>query len=282
MNYYKFIEAYDNCNNPLLEQGNDVLPKSYLNILKLDRGQQYTYRLPGFESVSVVLTGQADITVDDMEFPNVGQRKDIWSGQADSVYAGIDSTVAITAKMDGTEIAVAGGAYDQPLQSFRITPDEVYLVDVGSNETKSRRRIYHITGHNTQGRTGNLLVSELYCDEGCWSGYPPHKHDTENPPNETEFEEIYHYRFNPETGFGGQFCFLDDRDRTAFMTRHGDTFCFRRGYHPTVVSPGHAEYIFTVLVGVHQRSLVQNFEEKHRYLMNKIPGINNMTAKFKG
>ena len=41
------------------------------------------------------------------------------------------------------------------------------------------------------------------------------------------------------------------------MTREGDTFCFDSGYHPTATSPGHAEYIFTILVGKTQRSLVQ-------------------------
>src|SRR5581483_1936577 len=47
----------------------------------------------------------------------------------------------------------------------------------------------------------NLLVSELRCDDGCWSGYPAHKHDTDALPEETCHEEVYHYRFNPENGF---------------------------------------------------------------------------------
>ncbi|NBW88286.1 MAG: hypothetical protein EBR23_16010 [Planctomycetia bacterium] len=134
------------------------------------------------------------------------------------------------------------------------------------------------------GRAGNLLVSELYGDEGCWSGYPPHKHDTENPPEETAFEEIYHYRYRPETGFGAQFRYEDDgggADPEVVMTRHGDTFCVDRGYHPTLRAPGHEGYIFTILVGRHQRSLVQSFEPTHRHLMDKIPGIQAMRDKFK-
>jgi 5-deoxy-glucuronate isomerase len=65
------------------------------------------------------------------------------------------------------------------------------------------------------------------------------------------------------------------------MTRHGDTFLVDRGYHPTVASPGHEAYIFTILVGAHQRSLVQSFEPQHRHLMAKIPGIDAMRSKFK-
>ncbi len=85
---------------------------------------------------------------------------------------------------------------------------------------------------------GRLLVSELYADDGCWSGYPPHKHDTEHPPEETDFEEIYHYRFRPETGFGAQFCYDGNGgEPVVAMTRHGDTFLVDRGYHPSVTSP---------------------------------------------
>ena len=156
------------------------------------------------------------------------------------------------------------------------------MVEVGSADTHSRRRIFHILGQKAAGRAGRLLVSELYADNGCWSGYPPHKHDTEQPPEETDFEEIYHYRFRPETGFGAQFCYDDNGgDPTIVMTHHGDTFLIDRGYHPTVTSPGHEEYIFTILVGRKQRSLVQNFEPQHRHLMAKIPGIQAMRDKFK-
>ncbi len=149
---------------------------------------------------------------------------------------------------------------------FRVTPDEVDMVDVGSNETKSRRRIFHILGNRQADRVGRLLVSELYADEGCWSGYPPHKHDTDQP-GETAHEELYHWRFDPPSGFGTQLWYEDGNEPQAYVTRPGDTFAFSTGYHPTATSPGHASYIFTILVGKTQRSLVQNFEEVHRPLM---------------
>jgi 5-deoxy-glucuronate isomerase len=65
------------------------------------------------------------------------------------------------------------------------------------------------------------------------------------------------------------------------MTRHGDTFLLDRGYHPTVTSPGHEEYIFTILVGKSRRGLVQNFKEEHRYMLREIPGVQDMVNKFK-
>jgi 5-deoxy-glucuronate isomerase len=219
--------------------------------------------------------------VDGAAFREVGRRKDIWSGNADSVYAGAGSVVQVRAAQDGTEIAVAGGICDKAYPPFRVLPAEVDMVDVGSIETRSHRRIFHILGKNAAGRAGNLLISELYCDHGCWSGYPPHKHNEDRGSAETDHEETYHYRFRPETGFGAQLCFQPDGSSQCFMTRHGDTFLLDRGYHPTVTSPGHEEYIFTILVGKSQRGLVQHFKEDYHYLMAGIPGIQDMVNKFK-
>ncbi|MBL6946824.1 MAG: 5-deoxy-glucuronate isomerase, partial [Rhodospirillales bacterium] len=98
---------------------------------------------------------------------------------------------------------------------------------------------------------------------------------------ETAHEEVYFYRFRPENGFGGQYWFTDGGDCEVHMTRSGDTFAFSDGFHPTVTSPGHEAYIFTILVGLHQRSLVQNFKEEHRHLMGMFPGVQDMVDKFK-
>jgi 5-deoxy-glucuronate isomerase len=277
----RLLRARDNRNLPLVEPTGGPLTLSYFNLLRLRAGESHRFDAAGCETVCVVLSGQADITVGGEHFAGVGRRTDIWSGPADSVYAGTGREVIVEARADGTEIAVAGGVCTEKFAPFRIAPEDVAMVDVGSVDTHSRRRIFHILGQNAAGRAGNLLVSELYADPGCWSGYPPHKHDTERPPEETDFEEIYHYRFRPETGFGAQFCYQDGQEPAVVMTRHGDTFLVDRGYHPTVTSPGHEGYIFTILVGRHQRSLVQYFEPAHRPIMAQIPGLQAMRDKFK-
>lgn len=277
----QMIRMHDNGNRPIVDQSNGLLSVTYFNILRLNKGETYRSRLDGYETVYVVLSGRCDITVNGEVFAEVGQRQDIWSGKADSVYATTGAEVTVASRVDGTEIAVAGGRCGESFPPFRIQPDDVVMVDVGSAATKSRRRIFHIIGTNTKGRTGNLLVSELYADEGCWAGYPPHKHDEEQPPAETAFEEVYHNRFRPENGFGAQLVFQPDGSSEGFMVRHGDTFLIDKGYHPMATSPGHEQYVFTILAGKHQGSLIQNFKEDYRYLMEKIPGISEMRAKFK-
>lgn len=278
------IKSCDNKNQPIIDQSHPSLNLTYFNLIRLSKGEKYSACLKGFETVYVVMSGTCDIAVDNTPFKQVGQRKDIWSGNADSVYAPIDAKVEVTCVSDQVEIAVAGGKCDTKYEPFRVTPDEVEMVDVGSPDTHSRRRIFHVLGHNAKGRAGNLLVSELFADGGCWNGYPPHKHDTDHIDGEnieeTAFEEVYHYRFNPENGFGGQFVF-DDNSEQVYMTRSGDTVIIDKGYHPTVTSPCNMEYIFTILVGHTQRSLIQNFKEEYRPLMDKIPGIGAMRDKFK-
>ncbi len=281
----RLLRAHDNRNQPLVVPGDGAAVRHcYFNLLRLKAGATHVLRVPECELLCVVLAGRADISVGTVRFSGVGRRADIWAGAADSVYCGTGAEVAIRAACDGTEVAVAGGRCAGEFGPFRIAPEEVEAVDVGSADTHSRRRICHILGQNGAGRSGTLLVSELYGDAGSWSGYPPHKHDTDRLPDETNHEELYHYRYRPEHGFGAQFCYAADgagADPEVVMTRHGDTFCIERGYHPTLRAPGHEGYIFTVLVGVRHRGLVQFFEPTHAHLCAEIPGIQAMRDKFK-
>lgn len=265
---------------PIVAANDPVVGLITFDIARLSAGGSRDIHQPRHESVHVVQEGIVDIHVDDVVFARVGGRADIWSGPADSVYAPPDARVRLIAAHGPAIVAIAGGKTETRLAPFRIRPEEVEMVEVGSVETHSRRRIFHILGQNGAGRAGNLLVSELYADPGCWSGYPPHKHDQDRA-GETNHEELYHYRFRPETGFGAQVTYLPDGGATTFMTRDGDTYLLDKGYHPTVTSPGHEGYIFTILVGATQRGLVQHFDERHAHLLGQIPGLQAMRDKFK-
>ncbi|HWB46945.1 MAG TPA: 5-deoxy-glucuronate isomerase [Hyphomicrobiaceae bacterium] len=275
--------------SPLVQPGNGGgLELIYFDVLRLARGEERVVDLPGFEVHLVPFTGTMDVEIDGTSFPGVGHRASIWDGHADSLYAGAGHPITLRAATDNLEVAVAGGVTDQRFEPFRVRPDQVRCVEVGSTETKSRRRICHLLGQNGAGRAGNLLVSELYAEEGCWSGYPPHKHDTDRvEPDkamaqvvETDHEELYHFRYRPETGFGAQFKYRDGEEPRVEMVRHGDSFAIPNGYHPTVTSPGHDGYIFTVLVGRNRRGLVQYFEPAHAHLIPHIPGIASMRKAF--
>ena len=278
------IRRHDNGNRPILHH-DARMASVHFNLVRLAPGESFETRLPEHEAILAVLSGTVDITVDGEAFAAVGRRADIWSGPADSVYAPVGSAIRVTARDKPAEVAIGGGLSTERHAAFRIPPEEVVMVEVGSPETHSRRRIFHILGQNGQGRAGRLLVSELYADDGSWNGYPPHKHDTDVPghggPRETAHDELYHFRYDPPSGFGAQLIYQDSGEPQAFLTRDGDTFTVDRGYHPTVTSPGHRAYIFTVMAGKTQRGLVQYFDPAHAHLMDRIPGIQAMREKFR-
>jgi 5-deoxy-glucuronate isomerase len=277
----EFIAYSEDRTRPIVDTSSPTLALVYFDLFKLSAGGVEKRVLPHHESLYVVLSGQVDIEVDGVRFEAVGQRADVWSGNADSVYVPVGAEVFVTAHSETAEIAIAGGVCYERYESFRITPDQVDAVEVGSLDTHSQRRIVHLLGQRQNGRCGHLLVSELYASDGCWSGYPPHKHDTESGEVETNHEELYHYRFSPETGFGVQIVYDGDGPPKTFMTGTGATVLVDRGYHPTVTSPGHRSYIFTVLVGKHRRGLIQRFDPTHAHLTAAIPGIDAMRDKFK-
>ena len=118
--------------------------------------------------------------------------------------------------------------------------------------------------------------------QGGWSGFPPHKHDTDRLPDETRHDETYNYRFRPNNGFGFQlFQQVDEKVGKAEHIIDGSTIAIRTGYHPCVVAPGYEMYYFTILGGLSQRSLVQYFQPEHAYQVETIPGIKDMIAKYK-
>lgn len=277
----RLIPPPRNSDQTIIPAGTEDIPLTYFRLVKLEPGEAVTDRQENFELLVVVLSGSVDIRVGDQNFNAIGRRDSIWAGNADSVYGGTGSTIRIQAGLQSAEIAIAGAYTTEKFAPFRVLPADVESVEVGSIETHSKRTIRHILGQSANNRAGNLLVSELYAAPGCWSGYPPHKHDVENPPEETAFEEVYHYRFNPETGFGGQYHYREGESPACVMTQHGSTFVVDDGYHPTSTSPGHEGYIFTILVGKHQRSLIQKFDPQHEHLMAGIPGLQGMRDKFK-
>jgi 5-deoxy-glucuronate isomerase len=157
------------------------------------------------------------------------------------------------------------------------------MVQYGSDETKTHRKIKHILGTKYHGRVGRLLVSELYTvGAGGWSGFPSHKHDTDRLPDETRHDETYNFRFRPSRGSGLQMLQRGEEGvGEAWHVVDGSTVLIDRGYHPCCVLPGYEMYYFTILGGLSQRGLKQYFQPAHADQLATIPGILDMVAKFK-
>ena len=276
------ILPYDNENNPIVDANNKTVPLNYFNIVKLKKGDAFEYQVPGYETCIVPATGTINLNVEGMEFQRLGNRvEDVWDGEPEGVYVPVGAKAEMACMSENAEVFIAGAKYDKVLIPFDVR--EYDLVQYGSDETKTHRKIKHILGQKQHDKVGRLLVSELYTvGAGGWSGFPSHKHDTNRIPKETRHDETYNFRFKPNWGSGLQMLQRSDNESgDAYHIVDGSTICIDHGYHPCCVLPGYEMYYFTILGGLSQRSLIQYFQPTHAYQVETIPGIKDMIAKFK-
>ncbi|MCJ8322875.1 MAG: 5-deoxy-glucuronate isomerase [Rhizobiales bacterium] len=278
------IPPFDNSNKPLVDIGNSLTPYTYFNIVKLKQGQAFTYQTPGYETCIAPATGCVNVEVEGQHYASIGKRTlNVWDGEPEAVYVPSGAKAEFVCVSDEAEIFIAGAKFAKTLDPFAVRADDIEMIQYGSDDTKTHRKIKHILGTKYHDKVGRLLVSELYTvGAGGWSGFPSHKHDTDRLPNETCHNEVYNFRFKPDHGFGMQLLQPEAAEiGEAFHIIDGSTFAFNSGYHPCVAAPGYEMYYFTILGGKSQRSLVQFFQPEHAYQVETIPGIKDMIAKFK-
>lgn len=278
------IPPHDNYNKPIIDVDDARVPLNYFNIVKLVEGQSFEYQVPSYETGIVPATGTIDVNVEGENFTMIGQRGvDVWDGEPEGVYAPSGTKVRLVCTSAQAEVFVAGARFEGELTPFAVRAVDIDKIQYGSDDTKTHRKIKHILGTKYHGRVGRLLVSELFTvGQGGWSGFPPHKHDTDRLPIETRHDETYNFRFRPSHGFGLQLVQREDgKVGDAYHLMNASTVVLEKGYHPCVAAPGYEMYYFTILGGMRQRSLVQFFQPTHAYQVETIPGIKDMIAKFK-
>ena len=278
------IAPYKNSNKPIVDVDNEYVPLNYFNIVKLKRGEVFEYSVSGYETCIVPAIGTVSVDIEGKNFDQLGNRGvDVWDGEPEGAYVPVGAKVRIVCQSEKTETFIAGAKYDKVLEPFDVREAEIDLVQYGSDETKTHRKIKHILGADQHGKVGKLLISELFTvGQGGWSGFPSHKHDTDRLPDETRHDETYNFRFKPNYGSGLQMLQREDnKPGDAYHIVDGSTMLIDKGYHPCAVLPGYEMYYFTILGGLSQRSLKQYFQPTHEEQLHTIPGIMDMVAKFK-
>jgi 5-deoxy-glucuronate isomerase len=167
----------------------------------------------------------------------------------------------VRAASDGAEVALCFAPGDEGSEPRPLRVEEAEVRGHGSME----RRIHNILMEG--GDAESLLVTEVLTPAGHWSSYPPHKHDTDDPPRETLLEETYYHRLRPVHGFGLQRVYSGDGsldESVAFGD--GDVVLVPRGYHTVSAPPGYELYYLNVMAGPRREWKIQN-DPEHEWLL---------------
>jgi 5-deoxy-glucuronate isomerase len=233
--------------------------------IRLQPGEVETIASGTRELCLVVLTGTVDITVGDQRFDQLGRRDSVFDPVSPAaVYAPPGQTVTVLATRTA-EIAICsapGDGQSHPARSIDPATMRRSVRGKGSNT----RHVCDILPHDDPGAT-HLLVVEVLTPAGHASSYPPHKHDSEDPPAETQLEETYYHRLNPPQGFAFQRVYTDDRslDEACAVEDH-DVVMVPRGYHPVVAPHGYDLYYLNVMAGPNRFWVFRN-DPAHEWML---------------
>lgn len=215
-------------------------------VRRLAAGQETALTSAGRETCVVVLTGTAGVQAGSARFPGIGGRKSVFDdAPPGAVYvpAGAGIRIHATTECEIALCSAPAAAAGQP----RAIPGERMPQEIRGEGT-NRRFVRNVLPEAEPAE--RLLVVEVVTPGGHWSSYPPHKHDTDAPPAETQLEETYYHRLDPPQGFAVQRVYTDDRslDETICV-EDGDVVLVPRGYHPVGAPHGYALYYLNVMAG---------------------------------
>ncbi|MEM5529348.1 5-deoxy-glucuronate isomerase [Gammaproteobacteria bacterium AS21] len=230
---------------------------------RLKAGESLTQLSDNNELCLVLISGLADVDAGEYQWQGLGERMSVFENKAPySVYVPPKHNVAVTAVTD-LELAIcrapATGKYPVRL----ITPQMCYMQTRGINS--NTRHVCNILFDNLEAES--LLVCEVSTPSGNWSSYPPHKHDSDRIPVETQLEETYYHRVNPDQGFVFQRVYNDDRslDETMSVENH-DVVLVPEGYHPVGVPHGYDSYYLNVMAGPSRNWIFHN-DPAHEWII---------------
>ncbi|HEC2180224.1 TPA: 5-deoxy-glucuronate isomerase [Staphylococcus delphini] len=235
-------------------------------VIDLVKGSEHVFETKQLEVCVVVHTGKVNIKVDNQNFENLGRRKTAFDRvPTDSVYASKERTLSVTAIDDATIIlCYSKCSVQRPTQLIKAEDNTVE--DRG--KYANQRHVHNILPDSHEA-SENLLVVEVYTNQGNWSSYPPHKHDVDNLPNESLLEEVYYHEMNPQQGFVFQRVYTDDRSIDETMTvEHRDVVVVPKGYHPVGVPDGYDSYYLNVMAGP-KRIWKFNNAKEHEWIIDR-------------
>jgi 5-deoxy-glucuronate isomerase len=235
------------------------------DLYELSPGQSVTQETGTREVCLVLVTGTATVEADGQTFSSIAERMSVFEGAAPTaVYVPPGSSFTVTAETPLTlGVCNAPGKTKHPVRL--IAPADMDRETRG--EGTNVRHVCNILPDTDV--ADSLLVVEVVTPGGNWSSYPPHRHDTDDLPAQSNLEETYYHRLNPSQGFAFQRVYTDDRSLDETMTvEDGDVVMVPKGYHPVGAAHGYDLYYLNVMAGPVREWRFHN-DPDHEWIVGK-------------
>ena len=252
--------------NKIFDVGEYGMNLTSFGLIKLAAGTSYRGDTGGFEVALVVLGGKCSAKGDGFEFAEVGGRKNPFDGAPHTLYLQRNTKYELTATTD-IEIAYnASPASRDTAKPTLITPDMTRSFELG-RENFTRRATVIL---DEKFESEHFYIGEGMIPSGNWSGYPPHRHDIDIPPDVIDMEETYFYMFDPAQGFGIQKIYTPDgRIDETYTVKNYDTVAIAEGFHPLCGAPGYSMYYLWTMAGKNNRGLISSLDPEHKWVVGK-------------
>jgi 5-deoxy-glucuronate isomerase len=194
----------------------------------------------------VVVEGAVDVRAGGRSFGSIGSRSSPFDADGPPVVL-VEPGAELVVEARGTAVVAIAAAPGGDFRETRLIEPATMRVEArGSGSTA--RTVRHLLP--PEAAAGRLILVEVLTPGGNWSSYPPHKHDTEDQPRESQLEELYYYRFARPEGFAFARVYTADRSLDEALTpSDGDVVLVPRGYHPVGAPAGYDTYYMNVMAG---------------------------------
>lgn len=232
---------------------------------RLTPGAEESFATGARELCLVVLSGTVDVMVEGQSYHRMGERTSVFDDLPPAaIYVPVQQDVFVKA-VTHTELGWCTAPGDGQARTVKNIDSHTMRRSTRGTGTNTRY-VCDILPHDDP-TAAHLLVVEVRTPASHSSSYPPHKHDQETPPLETQLEETYYHRLNPPQGFAFQRVYTDDRtlDEACAVEDH-DVVMVPRGYHPVTVPHGYDSYYLNVMAGPHRLWVFKN-DPAHEWML---------------
>jgi len=216
------------------------------SVLRLNRHEDVKLGSRQRETVVVLISGACNVVLDNAAKPVRMSRGNVFDDPPWAIYLPRGHQACVRARR-ATELIVATARAKRKTLSVRVIgPRQVETEKRGRGNFEREIRNLIVSTDATE----HVVFGETINGPGNWSSYPPHKHDTYDPPHEYPLEEIYFYKLHPPQGFGFQRVYTKNRRfDEVYLIENDDVVMLKKGYHPVVAAGGYKLYYFWIIAG---------------------------------